>query len=169
MAEPSSTDRMLRQISKTIDQIQSSHVAGPITISRLKMVNRKAASEQSQPRTPNMASFDPGCYEPIAAGWVMIPAKHLCTPETGFTPRAGKRGSPQRISARQYGLSVGANPRSCTLQMQRAVLSWVVDDQTRQRNLAISYVVVDVLGEQILTGLIYFHSLDSSIFLSTRR
>ena len=40
-------------------------------------------------------------------------------------------------------------------------LSRVFSHQTRQRNLAISNVVVDAVGEQILTGLIYFHSLDS--------
>ena len=79
-------------------------------------------------------------------------------------PRVGKRGSPQRISVGRYGVLVGANPRSRTLQMQRAVLSRIVDDQTRQRNLAISYVVVDVLGQEILTGLIYCHGRDSSTF-----
>ena len=38
----------------------------------------------------------------------------------------------------------------------------IVDHQTRQSNLAIGNVVVDALGEQIFTGLIYFHSLDCS-------
>ena len=48
--------------------------------------------------------------------------------------------------------------------MRRSEPSWVFDHQTRQRDLAIGYVMVDMLGQEILTGLIDFHGFDCSTF-----
>ena len=47
--------------------------------------------------------------------------------------------------------------------MRRRELAWVFDHQPRQRDLAIGNVVVDMLGQEILTGLIYFHGFNCSI------
>lgn len=46
--------------------------------------------------------------------------------------------------------------------MRRRELAWVFDHQPRQRDLAIGNVVVDMLGQEILTGLIYFHGFNCS-------
>ena len=46
--------------------------------------------------------------------------------------------------------------------MRRSELAWVFDHQPRQRNLAIGNVVVDMLGQEILTRLIYSHGFDCS-------
>ena len=46
--------------------------------------------------------------------------------------------------------------------MPRSELSRVFDNQPRQRDLAIGNVVVDMLGQEILTGLIYFHGFNYS-------
>jgi len=46
--------------------------------------------------------------------------------------------------------------------MPRSELSRVFDHQPRQRNLAIGNVVIDMLGQEILTGLIYFNGFNCS-------
>jgi hypothetical protein len=46
--------------------------------------------------------------------------------------------------------------------MRRSELAWVFDHQPRQRNLAIGNVVIDMLGQEILTGLIHFHGFNCS-------
>jgi hypothetical protein len=48
--------------------------------------------------------------------------------------------------------------------MRRSELAWVFDHQTCQCDLAIGNVVVDMLGQEILTGLIDFHGFDCSTF-----
>ena len=46
--------------------------------------------------------------------------------------------------------------------MRRSELAWVFDHQPRQRDLAIGNVVVDMPGQEILTGSIYFHGFNCS-------
>ena len=56
---------------------------------------------------------------------------------------------------------------SCTLQMPGSELSWVFDYQIRQSDLAIGNVVVDMLGQDTLTGLKYFQASIVRFFVNS--